>query len=218
VIVLNQVYPVGHTHLKYYDDVMEYFGEEGFEPEGSTVLTVGADLVGWYLKDQYPEAHVETVEIDPRTAEMQEDIGERLSRGEDPVEIRQDLEQNPGTFLDSRLDLGEEIGTIYPGVVEEIGENASRPDASHVTDFSGYSGDADIVLTNNVSDYMETDEFFQAVESTGADYLEMYSVLPGADELIEEGSEDLGMKSEIDPDLRFDWEGLPGVTSALFSR
>ncbi|MFB6241307.1 MAG: hypothetical protein ABEJ36_00710 [Candidatus Nanosalina sp.] len=44
---MNHSYPVGNTHLSYYDDVMDYFQDRGFEPESSEILTVGTNLVGW---------------------------------------------------------------------------------------------------------------------------------------------------------------------------
>ncbi|MFB6175102.1 MAG: hypothetical protein ABEJ87_03925, partial [Candidatus Nanohalobium sp.] len=80
----NQVhgptYPVGNTHLPYFEDVTDYFEEEGLEPEDSHIVTVGSDLIGWWMKDEYPEAEVTTVEVNPRTSYLQNFAGDYLSR------------------------------------------------------------------------------------------------------------------------------------------
>ncbi|MFB6190417.1 MAG: hypothetical protein ABEJ91_02485 [Candidatus Nanohaloarchaea archaeon] len=83
------VYPVGNTHLSYYEDVSEIFEEEGAAIEDGHVMTVGADLVGWWLKDRYPGAEVTTVEVNPYAAYMQNFAGYQLENGRRPAEVKQ---------------------------------------------------------------------------------------------------------------------------------
>lgn len=78
--VHGPVYPVGNVHLPYFKDVLNNFEDRGLGPEDSHIITVGSDLVGWWLKDQYPEAEVTTVEVNPRTSYMQNFAGDYLSR------------------------------------------------------------------------------------------------------------------------------------------
>lgn len=82
------VYPVGNTHLDYYEDVVDIFEENGADLEDSRVLTVGTDLVGWWLKDRYPGAEVTTVEVSPYAAYMQNFAGYHLETGRSPSEVK----------------------------------------------------------------------------------------------------------------------------------
>lgn len=77
--VHGSVYPVGNTHLPYYEDVTERFLDQGFEPEDSHIVTAGSDLIGWWLKNMFPEAEVTTVEVNPKTSYMQNFAGNYLS-------------------------------------------------------------------------------------------------------------------------------------------
>ncbi len=114
------------------------------------------------------------------------------------------------------LEAGEEIGNIYPEVVLEIGGQAARPESRSVGDFADYLWEADLVITNNVYDYMAREDFFEAMDITGADFVEMYSVMPDVrDSIQQEGN--LDIDPEFDPEVSFQWAGLDGVTVVLFS-
>lgn len=208
---MNHVYQVGNTHLSYYDDVMDYFQDEGFEPEDSDIVTVGSNLVGWYLKHEYPSAHVETVEVEPRTAEMQNEIGRLLSKGEDPREIRRDVESR------GLLEPDEVCGVMYPEIVSEIGNDVREPDSSYVGCFSGYHGDADLVLTNNVGDFMGREELIHSAAATGADYFEMYSTTIAPEKVIGDIARGFDLDPDFDPEVDFWWAPEEDVTLALFS-
>ena len=211
---VDKVYPVGNTHLKYYEDVMDYFEQQGFEPEESEILTVGADLIGWNLQDRYPDASVGTLEINPKTSSVQYEVGERLLEDENPLSVVSDVRKGVSGF-DHILDWSDEVGNIYPEIVLELGNDVARPRSGSVGDFADYGGDADVVLTNNVSDYMNRGEFLESLVRTDASYAEMYSVLPGLKDELDEI--DAGFDLEFDPDVSFQWEGLEGVTVVLFS-
>ena len=77
--VHGPVYPVGNIHLQYFEEVTERFVDGGLEPEDAHIVTVGSDLIGWWLKGQYPEAEVTAVEANPRTSYLQSFAGDYLS-------------------------------------------------------------------------------------------------------------------------------------------
>ncbi len=136
--VHGPTYPVGNTRLPYFEDVTDYFEEEGLEPENSHIVTVGSDLVGWWLKDQYPEAEVTTVEVNPRTSYMQSFAGDYLSRpGADKSE--EELKRlmgidDPSTGIPSFV----EDGVTPVEVLDHHTEYVQRPGTGfdQVPDFS----------------------------------------------------------------------------------
>lgn len=87
--VHGSTYPVGNVHLPYYEDVSEYFVDRGLEPEDSHVVTVGSNLIGWWLKNQYPEAEVTTVEVNPRTSYLQDFASDYLSEPEEDRSVEE---------------------------------------------------------------------------------------------------------------------------------
>ncbi|MFB6115718.1 MAG: hypothetical protein ABEK04_05550 [Candidatus Nanohalobium sp.] len=138
----NQVhgptYPVGNTHLPYFEDVTDYFEDEGLEPEDSHIVTVGSDLVGWWLKDQYPEAEVTTVEVNPRTSYMQNFAGDYLSRP-DAEKSTEELKElmgidDPSTGIPNFV----EDGVTPVEVLDRHTEYVQRPDTNfdEAPDFS----------------------------------------------------------------------------------
>ncbi len=205
------MYQVGNTHLSYYDDVMDYFSERGFESSDSDIVTVGANLVGWYLKDQYPEASIHTVEVESRTAEMQNRIGRQLSEGADPESLRSSVQSYD--FLEPE----EECGAIYPEIITEIGNRARQPDSSHVKCFSDYSGEADLVLTNNVGDFMGREELLYSADRTGADFIEMYSTTIAPETVIGDVAHSMDLNPDFSPEVDFWWAPEEDVALALFS-
>lgn len=208
---MDHLYPVGNTHLSYYDDVMDYFTDQGFTAEDSDIVTVGANLVGWYLKDQYPEATVQTLEVEERTAEMQNMIGRQLSEGADPESLRDRVESY------DILEPEEECGAIYPEIITEIDNRASEPDSSHITCFSEYEGEADLVLTNNVGDFLGREELLYSAEKADADFVEMYSTTIAPETVIGDIARALSLDPDFSPDLDFWWTPDEEVTHALFS-
>lgn len=208
---MNHVYQVGNTHLSYYDDVMDYFANRGFEADGSEVVTVGANLIGWYLKDRYPEAEVETVEVEGRTAEIQNRIGERLSEGCRPSWLQEEVETR------DLLEPGEDSGVIYPEIVSEIGNDVAEPDSSFVGCFSDYEGEADLVISNNVGDFMGRERMIRAAAGTGAEYFEMYSTTIAPEDVIGNVARSVEFDPDFDPDIDFWWAPEEEVTLALFS-
>ncbi len=136
--VHGPVYPVGNVHLPYYEDVTEDFVDRGLEPEDSHIVTVGSDLIGWWLKGRYPEAEVTTVEVNPRTSYMQNFAGNYLSGPEEDRSV-EELKgligvTDPSTGIPDFVEDGE----TPEEVMNEHREYVGREDTSfdEVPDFS----------------------------------------------------------------------------------
>jgi hypothetical protein len=190
---------------------MDYFAEQGFRPEDSDILAVGANLIGWYLKDQYPEATVETLEVEERTAEVQDSIGGQLSDGADPESLRDKVSSY------NILDPEEECGAIYPDIITEIGNRASEPDASYVMCFSDFEGEADLIISNNVGDFLGRKELLHSAERADVDFLEMYSTTIAPEPVISDVARHLSLDPDFSPDLDFYWAPDEEVTYSLFT-
>jgi hypothetical protein len=203
---MEEVFPVGNTHLPYYEDVMDHFEERGFEPEDSHVLVVGGELVAWHLKDRYPGAQVESIDVEERTMELQRNFAERLESGEDPERLVEEL--NDGEVLG----YDEDIGSVYPGILPEIGNQVAEPDASRVRDIENYRGEPDLILSNNVCDYAF--DFMDTVNRADPDFLELYTVLPAEDTMQ---GYDGDLEPEVNPDVNFWWvpEEMGGETDVV---
>lgn len=191
---MDEVYPVGNTHKSYYDDVLDYFERQGFEPENSRILVVGGELIAWNIKDRFPKSHVESIDVEEKTLELQSGIAERLESGEDPSTIAQQIEDRE--FIDSE----KELGTTYPEIVAEIGDNVLEPDNSRVEDIESYRGEADMVISNNVSDYAFN--FMDTIERVDPDYVEIYTIHP-----IEHVTSEYDgrLEPDVNPDVDFWW-------------
>ncbi len=191
---MDEVYPVGNTHKAYYDDVLDHFEDEGFESEGSHILVVGGELVAWNIKDRYPESDVESIDVSEKTMDIQSGIGERLASGENPSQIREEIEN-----IELRK-AGDNWGTVYPEIVEEIGNNALEPDTSRVQDVESYQGSPDMIISNNVGDYAFG--LMDTVERVDPDYVELYTLHPVEDTTSGYDGE---LEPEINPDVDFWW-------------
>ncbi|AOV95069.1 hypothetical protein AQV86_04055 [Nanohaloarchaea archaeon SG9] len=136
--VYQLAYPSGNVHLPYFEAVAERFEGEGLEPEDAHIVTVGSDLVGWWLKDRYPEAEVTTVEVNPRTSYLQNFAGDYLSRpgpGKSTDELKEFLGiDDPGTGIPNFV----EDGKVPGEVLEKHREYAGRPETGfdEIPDFS----------------------------------------------------------------------------------
>lgn len=204
---MEEVFPVGNMHLPYYEEVLDYFEDRGFSGD-EHVLVVGGELVAWHVKDRYPEAFIESIDVEERTLEMQTEIGERIANGEDSDRLMEDVR------TDRLLEFGEEKGTVYPEIIEEIEGRVERPDRSQQMDFADYNGDPDLILSNNVCDYMA--DFTDSVEDADPDFLEMYTVFP-AEEITEDYSGP--MRPEVNPEVDFWWVPYRGQENViLYSR
>lgn len=190
---MEEVYPVGNTHLPYYTDVMDHFEERGFSGEDDNILVVGGELIAWHMKDQYPDSFVQSIDIQDRTLELQSGIAERLSNGVNPETLINEVKNTD-------LMTGEDLGTMYPEIINELEGKVAEPDESYVQDFTAYEGDPDLILSNNVCDY--TAGFMESVERADPDYLEMYTVFPVEDTLNEYSG---SMEPEVNPDVDFWW-------------
>lgn len=204
---MEEVFPVGNTHLAYYEDVLDYFEDRGFSGDGH-VLVVGGELIAWHVKDRYPEAFVESIDVEERTLEMQSNVGERIAKGANSNWLMEEVR------TDKLLDFGEERGTIYPEIIEELDGRVERPDSSQRMDFADYSGDPDLILSNNVCDYMA--DFMSSVQDADPNFLEMYTVFP-AESVITDYSGP--MVPEVNPDVDFWWAPYTGQENVvLYSR
>lgn len=134
--VHGPVYPVGNVHLPYYEDVTENFVDRGLEPEDSHLVTVGSDLIGWWLKGQFPEAEVTTVEVNPRTAYMQNFAGDYLSQEDGSVEELKGFLgiDKPGTGIPAFVEDGETPEEVLEAHEDYVEKEASSFD--EVPDFS----------------------------------------------------------------------------------
>lgn len=190
---MEEVYPVGNTHKTYYEDVLDYFEEKGFESENSHILVVGGELIAWTIKSRYPDSHVESIDVKERTMDIQTDIAERLNSGEPPSDITRNVENQ------TLRELGD-VGTTYPGIIGEIGENVLEPDSSQVGNVEDYEGSADMIISNNVCDYAFG--FMDAVERVEPDYVELYTIQPS--EHVTSGYNGK-LKADVNPDVDFWW-------------
>lgn len=138
---LELVYPVGNTHLPYYKDVINFFQDEGADPEKLHIMTVGSDLVGWWLKDRFPDSEVTVVEANEDASYLQNFAGYYLSNEleEGSVEelkhymgINDRSNVTPG-FLDQG-ETPEEIKEVHQDFV-----SAPETPFQDVPDFSGMS-------------------------------------------------------------------------------
>ena len=136
--VHGPVYPVGNTHLPYYEDVTERFLDQGLEPEEAHIVTVGSDLVGWWLKDKFPESEVTTVEVNPKTSYMQNFAGNYLSRqanGKSIDELKRFLGiEDPSTGIPDFVDDGDIPEGVMEAHIDYVDEEDSEFD--QVPDFS----------------------------------------------------------------------------------
>ncbi|MFB6241308.1 MAG: hypothetical protein ABEJ36_00715 [Candidatus Nanosalina sp.] len=143
---------------------------------------------------------------------MQDRIGRMLSEGVDPGEIRSEVDSYE--ILESE----ENCGVIYPDIVTEIGNRAQQPDASSTGCFSDYEGEADLVLTNNVGDFMGREELLYSADAAGADYVEMYSTTIAPEMVIGNVAGDTEFEPDFDPEVDFWWAPESDVTLAFLSR
>lgn len=181
--MVEEIYPVGNTGREYYDQVIEFFQAKGADFNNSNIVMIGSDLIGWYLKDRFPQANVTTIEENSTTSRLQNRVGELLYEKAPADEVLSK------TFEEHLSDSSEAgfIGTTYSDVVYELENNVSPPDESIVSDFRNVGFDADIVFTNNVYDYSSENFFSHLGENTSdQSYLELYSV-PMPDESRFEG-------------------------------
>lgn len=138
--VHGSVYPVGNAHLPYYEDVTDRFLDEGFEPEDSHIVTAGSDLIGWWVKDKFPETEVTTVEVNPRTSYLQNFAGNYLSEDGENKSI-EDLKrligiEDPSTGIPDFVedgDVPEDIMNVHRDYVESEDTNFDEvPDFSEI--------------------------------------------------------------------------------------
>ena len=134
--VHGPVYPVGNVHLPYYEDVTENFMDKGLEPEDSHIVTVGSDLIGWWLKGKFPEAEITTVEVNPRTSYMQNFAGDYLSQHKGSIEDLKGLLgiDDHDTGIPAFVEEGETPETVMDAHREYVEKEASKFD--EVPDFS----------------------------------------------------------------------------------
>lgn len=191
---MEEVYPVGNTHKAYYDDVLDYFEDEGFASEGSHILVVGGELIAWNIKNRYPKSEVESIDVSERTMDIQSDIAERLASGEEPSRIVEEIDNKQIGGI------GDDWGTVYPGIVEEVGEDVLEPDVSRVQDVETYEGNADMIISNNVGDYAFG--LMDTVERVDPDYVELYTLHP-AEQTTSGYSGRL--EPDVNPDVDFWW-------------
>lgn len=136
--VHGATYPVGNVHLPYYEEVMERFMDKGLEPGDSHIVTVGSDLIGWWLKDNHPEAEVTTVEVNPQTSYLQNFAGDYLSEEEDEKSVKELRKlmgiSDPSTGIPDFVEDGETPEEINDEHEKYVEKEASRFD--EVPDFS----------------------------------------------------------------------------------
>ncbi|MEF8880736.1 MAG: hypothetical protein V5A72_02825 [Candidatus Nanohaloarchaea archaeon] len=118
---LELIYPVGNTHLSYYEDVLEEFEKEDIDFENSKIMTVGSDLIGWWLKGEFPKAEVTTVEANLEAAYFQNLAGYYLS---------DDSSQSSIDEVKNYLGI-ENRSNRRPGFLNEDNEIPSNVRASH---------------------------------------------------------------------------------------
>lgn len=206
------VYPTGNIHLSYYEDVIDFFESEGADFQDSKIVTVGADLIGWYLKERFPDAEVETVEVNSSTSYLQNFAGNYLSN-EEPRKSYEKLKSLLGlntnldrstvlsehqNFVESEnspfddekdvLEMEFQPGEYYAEILNEIGFNTRQPDETHVEDIRDVSiCHADIAFTNNIYDKVGPAEFQESISGLvdNEGFLEMNTLTPSYNKNLE---------------------------------
>lgn len=195
---MKEIYPIGNTPPSYYHSSIDYFEERGLSPEDSQILVVGGELIAWHLKDSHPNAFVESIDIEPRTIEIQREIAKELQEGTDPNTIAEKVET--GKYLEPEESESAEHPTE---ILHDIKSNVKKPDSSRVENFEEYKGEPDLIFSNNVYDYCEN--FMNAVERVDPDFLEMYTIFP-PEEPLEAYSGRLD--ADVNPDVDFSWSSF----------
>lgn len=83
--------------------------------------------------------------------------------------------------------------------------------------FSDFEGEADLVISNNVGDFLGRKELLYSAERADVNFLEMYSTTIAPEAVISDIARRLSLDPDFSPELDFYWAPEEEVTYSLFS-